>query len=323
MFSAQGITVAGFTVHWYGILIAFSMFVGGIAASRREGRFGLPRDTAVDAALILIPTAVVCARAYYVLFSFDDFRGHPLKIFDIRGGGLAIYGGVAGCVIALFLFARRRRLNGASLLDLFAPCLAMGQAIGRWGNFLNGEAFGPAVTDEALMFFPASVDIGGVWHLAAFFYESVWCALVACALFALEKRRAFRRPGDEALWYVLLYASERSALEGLRADSLYVGTLRVSQVLSLACLAACLIILCLRARRSPAGALCAVLLAGAACLLFLRRSAAACALLSAFLVSAALLYRAGRGAGAGEVRAKPGREADPPRASEHRLSERR
>ena len=301
MFSAQGITVAGFTVHWYGILIAFSMFLGGVIASKREGRSGLPEGTALDCALFLIPVSVVCARAYYVLFNFELFRGNFLSVFDVRGGGLAIYGGILGCAAALAVFARRRRLRFCSLLDLFAPCLALGQAIGRWGNFLNGEAYGPAVADPALAFFPAAVRIGGTWHLAAFFYESAWCALVACALFALEKKRAFRRSGDEALWYALLYACERSAVEGLRQDSLYLGSLRVSQALSLLCLAACLFALCLRAKGAarPAAFAAWPLLIGAGALLLTGRIAAAVPLLAAFAVCAALLYGA-----AGRARAE-------------------
>lgn len=227
--------VFGIEVKWYGILIVLGVALGMLLCSRREKRFSLPKDTTVNLILIALPLALVCARAYYVIFSWDYYSAHPDRILSVRDGGLAIYGGLLGGMLGAFLYARHAKIPFMQLADLAAPALALGQCIGRWGNFVNQEAYGNPVTDPAWQFFPAAVYIEreGGYFQATFFYESAWCFLIVLFLLLAEKRGWFRKRGDEFLAYALLYAVERAVVEGLRSDSLYWDGIRVSQLLSL------------------------------------------------------------------------------------------
>lgn len=228
------IELFGLRIHWYGVLIALGIALGVGLAGARQKKLGLAKDTALDLALICIPAAIVGARLYYVAFSWESYADDPWwKIFAVWEGGLAVYGGVLAGLLAGWLYARRRRISFWQLADLVAPCIPLGQAIGRWGNFINQEAHGGLVSDPALQFFPISVKIGEAWFYATFFYESVWCLSIVIAILIGERKNWFCRRGDAFLAYVFLYALERSFVEGLRTDSLYLGAFRVSQLLSL------------------------------------------------------------------------------------------
>ena len=243
--------VFGFSIHWYGVLIALGLLAAIFIMSRREARYGLAPDTSLSLALWVVPFAIVCARAYYVAFEWNAFREHPLEILDIRGGGLAIYGGVLGGVLAGWIFTRVKHIPFLTMADVVAPALAIGQAIGRWGNFINQEAYGVPITSPALQWFPLAVYIEreGGWFAATFFYESAWCLLICLLILLLERTRFFARPGRAALFYVFMYAAERTVVEGLRMDSLFLGSVRVSQALSALLLLAAAILLCLRLPR--------------------------------------------------------------------------
>ena len=233
-------TLFGLTFHFYGMIIALGIGLAILAASRRETRLGLPKDTALDMLLTALPFAIIGARLYYVAFSWETFRNNPVSILYIWQGGLAFYGGLIGGLIGGFIFARVRKLPFGRLLDLAAPSFAIGQAVGRWGNFVNQEAYGIV---SPIHFFPLSVFIeaDGQWHCATFFYESVWCLLIAILLTVLERRGRFHRKGEVFRAYLFLYAFERFFVEGLRTDSLCIGSLRVSQMLSLAVLSGCIV----------------------------------------------------------------------------------
>lgn len=247
--SRSALVLFGFELHWYGLLIALGVLAAVLLACSREKRLNLERDTTLNIALIAVPTAIICARLYYVLFSWDYYAAHPQEILNIRQGGLAIYGGVIGGVLAGWIYCRVKKVSFPKGLDLAAPSLALGQAIGRWGNFFNQEAYGAAVENPALQFFPLAVHIDGSgWHWATFFYESLWCALIVAFILIAEKKRFFRRSGDIFGAYLLLYGVERALVEGLRTDSLYLGPLRVSQLLSLMLVLAVCIVLAYRAR---------------------------------------------------------------------------
>lgn len=263
--------LAGRPIYWYGLLIAASLLLGTLLVMAREKRFGLSKDTGFNFVLWAAPVALVCARLYYVAFSWEAYRNEPLKVFALREGGLAIYGAILGGVLTAVLYARRQRIPLGSLCDLCAPALVLGQAIGRWGNFFNQEAFGRAIADPALQFFPLGVYIEslGQWRCATFFYESCWCLLVFLLLMREESRGWFARVGDEFLAYAVLYAAERAVVEGLRADSLMLLGLRVSQLLSVLVLLGAAILLRTRAGRAGRppfiGACAALLLLTAAC----------------------------------------------------------
>lgn len=223
-------------IPWYSLLIVLGICLAILLALRQEKRLALPKDTVVDLALWVIPFGVVGARLYYVAFSWSTFAGDPISVLYVWQGGLAIYGAVLGGLAAVMLFARRRKISLALLTDMIVPGLALAQAIGRWGNYFNMEAYGLAVTDPAWQFFPFAVFIpgSGQWHMATFFYESVWDFAVFVVLSLLQRRR--RAPGDLTLWYIILYGAGRLMIEGLRTDSLMTGagTIRISQLLSLA-----------------------------------------------------------------------------------------
>lgn len=267
--SRVAFSLFGFPVYWYGALIAAGMLLGVWIASSREKHYGLKRDTVLNFVLIAIPVALICARIYYVAFSWSDYASQPWEIFDIRKGGMAIYGGVLGGVLAGWLYTRKTGVPFGALADLCAPALALGQALGRWGNFFNQEAYGPKILNPVLCFFPMGVYIEalGEWRYATFFYESAWCFLIVIILLIGERKGIFRRRGDLFLWYLVLYCAERMAVEGLRADSLYLGTIRISQLLSALVLIICAVLFAIRAFRSgrKPKALCVALALTASC----------------------------------------------------------
>lgn len=231
------------TVPWYSVLMVAGIFTAYLLGTREEKRLGLPRDTMLDMVLVAIPCGIVGARLYYVLMSLDQFRDNPISALYIWQGGVAIYGAVIGGALGAYIHSRVKKRSFATLLDITAPGLALAQAIGRWGNYFNREAFGPVIHNTAWQFFPAGVliDEGGaqVWHAATFFYESMWNLLVFGALWAMRKH--VKRRGDLFLWYLALYGSGRFLVEQLRQDSLYLLGLRASQYLSLLL---CLVVAC-------------------------------------------------------------------------------
>lgn len=221
----------------YGLAIVLGIAAAVIYMRQESKRLKLPQDLAVDMALWSVPPAVVAARLYYVAFAWELFKNDPLSIFKVWEGGLAIYGGVIGGALGVLLLSRRRRLPFLQLADLVAPGLILAQAIGRWGNYFNGEAYGYAVTNKALQFFPLAVLTNGTWHMATFFYESLWNFLGFLLL--LKLRRRFYQNGHGLVFYayLMVYGVGRMVIEGLRTDSLMLGAARVSQLLSVALVA--------------------------------------------------------------------------------------
>ncbi len=234
-------TLFGLTFHWYGIIIACGVMLGVLIAMRRSRYFGLDSDTVIDFGLLAIPMAIIGARLYYVIFEWNSYKDDPIRILYIWEGGLAIYGGVLASILAGIIFTRWKKIDFWTLADLGAPCLILGQAIGRWGNFINQEAYGYAVENPALQWFPFAVYItDGMrpgdhgWFLATFFYESIWNFAVFLFLLYYTKKR--KRTGEVFLLYLILYSAGRIVIEGLRTDSLmfnlFGAELRVSQWLS-------------------------------------------------------------------------------------------
>ena len=224
------------TLPWYGLLIVCGIIAAVTLCIHEEKRLGLKTDTVIDAAFWVIPFGILGARLYYVAFQWDMFAPDPLSILRLWEGGLAIYGGVIGGLLAMLLFARHRKMNPFILSDITVPGLALAQSIGRWGNYFNMEAYGREITEPAWQFFPVGVQIpsaeGYTWHMATFFYESSWNLLVFLILWFIIRKRS-KATGTTTLWYLLLYGTGRFFIEGLRMDSLMTSTIRVSQLLSL------------------------------------------------------------------------------------------
>lgn len=223
-------------ISWYAILIVSALVIGFILCTREARKRHWPDDTMIDFLLYAIPMGIIGARLYYVLFRFNTYSQDWLSIFNIREGGLAIYGGVIGGLLAARIVAKKYDIPLLALLDVLAPALVLGQGIGRWGNYINMEAYGLRISDPALQFFPFAVEIpvGQVWywHMATFFYEFCWDMLTFALLMVI--RRRVRRNGDVFCWYVLLYCAGRTVIEGLRTDSLTFLSdfVRISQILS-------------------------------------------------------------------------------------------
>ena len=223
------------SVTWYSVLIITGILLALVLGTREEKRLGLPGDTMLNVVLVTVPAGIVGARLYYVLMKLPEFVADPISILYVWNGGVAIYGAVIGGGLALFIYSRVKKTSFASLLDIVAPGLILAQAIGRWGNYFNREAFGPAITNAFWQFFPAGVLIQEngvpVWHAATFFYESMWNLGVFAVLWLTRKR--MKKRGDVFWWYLVLYGFGRSLIEQLRTDSLYLLGMRVSQMLSL------------------------------------------------------------------------------------------
>ena len=228
--------IAFFGISWYAILIVAAILIGLAFCTREARRLHVPQETIIDFLLYAIPLAIICARIYYVIFRFNMYSEDLLSIFNIREGGLAIFGGIIGGLIAARIAARRHQVPVLTLLDIVAPALVLGQAIGRWGNYINMEAYGLRISEEYLQFFPFAVEIpvGDIWywHMATFFYEFCWDVIVFAILLLIRHHK--RRSGDVFCWYLLLYCAGRTVIEGLRNDSLtFISEfVRISQVLS-------------------------------------------------------------------------------------------
>ena len=225
------------TVHYYGLIIAVGLLLAVLYACRRGKEFGLKEDDILDGVLWVTPFAIVCARAYYVAFSWEDYAGDPISILYIWEGGIAIYGGVLGAILGMWVMCRVKKVRFTTVLDLILLAFLIGQSIGRWGNFMNREAFG-AATDSFLRMglFNTKTNAWEYYH-PTFLYESLWNAAGFLLLHFLSKKRKY--DGQIALGYAAWYGLGRAFIEGLRMDSLYWGPFRVSQVLAaVTCVAA-------------------------------------------------------------------------------------
>lgn len=220
---------------WYSALMVSSILIAYLIGTHEEKRLQLPADSMLDMVLVAIPCGIVGARLYFVLMRLDQFAQNPISALFIWEGGIAVYGSILGGALGVFLYCKAKKRSFAALMDITAPGLALAQAIGRWGNYFNREAFGPVITAPGWQFFPFGVLIeengAQVWHVAAFFYESMWDLGVFLVLWLVRKR--MKRLGDLFLWYLALYGCGRFLVEQLRTDSLYVFGFRASQYLSL------------------------------------------------------------------------------------------
>lgn len=230
------------TIHFYGLIIAVGMLLAVLYASKRSKEFGLKEDDLIDGVLWVTPFAIICARLYYCIFEWDQYASNPISILYIWNGGLAIYGGVLGAVIGLSVFCKVRKIKATAMMDVVSLGLLIGQLVGRWGNFMNREAFG-APTDSFLRMGLYNTATGAVeYYHPTFLYESLWNFVGFLLLHFLSKKRKY--DGQVALGYVAWYGLGRAFIEGLRMDSLYWGPFRVSQVLAgISCVAAVAVLL--------------------------------------------------------------------------------
>ncbi len=243
-------TVFGRNIYFYGVLIAVGFIFALLFCSHISKRFGIDADDFCDLMLWLIPLSIVGARLYFVLFRLEDYLPQPSKIFAVWEGGLAIYGGIIAGVLTIWLVSRRKRIPMPALLDLTIFGLLPGQILGRWGNFLNREAFG-AETDIFCRMGLTAPDGTSIYVHPTFLYESLWNLIGFLFLLFLLKTGRRKYDGQCSLIYFFWYGLGRAWIEGLRTDSLYLGStgLRVSQLLSIVLAAGALLLLLVQSRR--------------------------------------------------------------------------
>ena len=249
------IDLGPFQVHWYGLIIGAGLLLGLLMAIRESDRRGLPKETFLDLILYAVPISILSARAYYVIFQWDYYSQNPGDIIKIWNGGIAIHGALIGAVITAYVFCRVKKISFWKVADIAAPSILIGQAIGRWGNFMNQEAYGGEVSRQFLenLMLPDwiinQMYIGGVSGLAyyhpTFLYESLWNLLGVIVLLLLRKVNL--RRGEMFLTYVIWYSVGRFFIEGLRTDSLMVTDgLRAAQLLSIILIVGAIVVLIVR-----------------------------------------------------------------------------
>lgn len=229
-------------VYWYGILIACGFLLSAMLAMKQSKDFGFTQDDILDMLLYAGPIGIIGARVYYVIFSWDYYRYDLAETVKIWNGGLAIYGGIIAGVLTAFVFAKIRKLSPLKLFDFAIIYIPLAQAIGRWGNFFNQEAFGSntnlpwGMTSENVRRYLSELQSNGVMvnplqpvH-PTFLYESIWDLIIFFLLFSRRKHK--KADGEVFLLYLVLYGVGRFFIEGLRTDSLMLGSIRISQFLS-------------------------------------------------------------------------------------------
>ncbi|MGH4140690.1 prolipoprotein diacylglyceryl transferase [Clostridium sp.] len=243
--------IFGLPVAWYGIFIATGMMVGIILASYTSKLKSANYDELLNIILISFPIAIIGARAYYVVFEFDQYRDNLIQVFNIRQGGLAIHGGVIFGMLAALIYTRYKKENLMQFADVAAPSIIIGQAIGRWGNFFNSEAHGGPVTQAFISKFPNFIQKGmlidRVYYHPTFLYESMWNVMV-CLILIYLLTKTYKK-GTVFFTYIGLYSIGRFFIEGLRTDSLMFAGIRVAQLISLAGIALWIIFIAINYKR--------------------------------------------------------------------------
>ena len=227
---ARSLSLGPLTIHYYGLVIAVGLMLAVLYACRRSKEFGLKEDDILDGVLWVTPFAIICARIYYVAFSWQDYADNLISVLYIWEGGIAIYGGVIGAIIGVAVLCKVKKIRFTTVLDLVLLGFLIGQSMGRWGNFFNREAFGAATDSFFRMGLYNKVTESWEYYHPTFLYESVWNLTGLILLHFLSKKRKY--DGQVALGYAAWYGLGRTFIEGLRMDSLYWGNFRVSQVLA-------------------------------------------------------------------------------------------
>lgn len=237
--------IFGLEVRWYGILITLGVILAASVATRNTKYLSMNEDLVIDFLLFALPASIIGARLYYVIFNYDFYKGDLLKMINIRQGGLAIHGGlIAGTIVAI-IFCKYKNIKIFDFLDIIATAVPLGQAIGRWGNFINQEAYGTPTT------LPWAITVDGVKVHPTFLYESIWNIGLFIALNMIFKERKFS--GQIFALYLIFYSLARFFIEGLRTDSLYFLNMRMAQLISIALIAIGIVIYIYQFKRKVNG----------------------------------------------------------------------
>lgn len=218
------------SIHWYGIIIGFGFVLSLYLATKDSKRYSINTNDITDFILYALPLSIIGARIYYVIFSWQDYKDNILEIFQIWHGGIAIYGGILTAIIVAIFFTKKRNIKTLDFFDFLIPYLALGQAIGRWGNFVNQEAYGVQTSLPWRMEIFDTVIGQRIAVHPTFLYESLWNFVLFFFLIWFRGKKKIK--GEVFTLYLAFYGLARFFIEGLRTDSLYWGTLRVSQLLA-------------------------------------------------------------------------------------------
>lgn len=222
-------------IHWYALFITLGAVLAVVLAMREAPRKNIKPDDILDFILMAFPISIIGARLYYVIFEWPYYSKHLSEIFAIWNGGLAIYGGLITGLIVLIIYCYYKFINVYDFLDVISPGIFLAQAIGRWGNFVNQEAYGKAV--DNLNYLPKFIQnqmfIDGQYRVPTFLYESIWNLIGFIIIIILRRRPKFMRRGQIFAFYLIWYGIGRFFIEGMRTDSLMIGPIRVSQIVSI------------------------------------------------------------------------------------------
>lgn len=229
-------SIGNFDIRWYGIMISLGILIAMLLVNFNAKKKNLNFDIILDLFLWCFPMAITGARAYYVLFEFENYHS-IIDMINIREGGLAIHGGIIGAFLTAFIYCKVKKVDFIAYADIVAPAFILAQGIGRWGNFFNQEAHGSQVSKEFINNFPKFIQNGmfidGTYYHPTFLYESIWDISIAIILMIILYNVTSNYKGIVISAYITLYSLGRLFIEGLRTDSLYFMNIRVAQLISL------------------------------------------------------------------------------------------
>ncbi len=233
-------TIGNIEIRWYSVLILVGVLLGMLLATLDGKRKGIDKDTIFDLGFYVVIFGILGARLYYCLFNYQVYKHDLLEVFKVWNGGLAIHGGIIAGIITIIVFAKKKNIKPLLLTDLIAPSLILAQAIGRWGNFFNSEAHGPATSFaflESLTIIPKFIirgmRIDGIYYHPTFYYESLWCLLGFIILISIKWFIKNLKTGQLTCIYLVWYSLGRFFIESLRTDSLMVGKYKMAQIISI------------------------------------------------------------------------------------------
>lgn len=226
------------SIKWYSVLILLGMLLGGATVLREAKKWEINEDFVVNLFFYTIIFSLIGARLYYVAFNLDYYLAYPLSIIKVWEGGLAIHGGILFGLITVLVYCKKYKVKIPLMIDIIVPGLILGQAIGRWGNFFNGEAHGAVTTAEALSkfipfkFIVEGMNINGVYYEPTFLYESIWC-FIGFIVLLIVRRLKYIKIGQITGTYFIWYGVGRLFIEKMRTDSLMLGNIKIAQLLSI------------------------------------------------------------------------------------------
>ena len=232
------IEIGNIKIYWYSIMILTGVILGSIIVLKEAKRFNISKNKTSDMLFYTMIFGIIGARIYYVIFNLKYYIQDPISIIKVWEGGLAIHGGIIAGILYIIYYTKKNNIDTIRMFDICAPGLLIGQAIGRWGNFFNGEAHGPITTLEYLQrlhipyFIIEGMKIDGNYYIPTFFYESLICIMGLIIILILRRTNLFKK-GNITSFYLIWYGIGRTIIESYRTDSLMMNTLKQAQIISI------------------------------------------------------------------------------------------